>query len=369
MDLENYKAKKPEVIIDLNKVDKNINKILKKFIEAGVHFRPHFKTHQCAAIGDIFREKGVNKCTVSSVAMARYFFENGWDDITLAVPVNIGELDDINELSSKLKLNLLVDNIFSAKALDEALDHNNPVWIKIDVGYGRVGVHWNNPTQLVELLNYLLNSRNLNFQGLLTHSGHTYNCRSHEEIISVFNEGRDRMIALKDVVLKHTNECLLSAGDTPSASAVENFDGIDEMRPGNFVFYDLSQAQTSSCTTDDIAIAMACPIIGKYEHSQKVAVYGGSVHLSKDSLMNGQKRLFGQLALPSGNSWKCDPESQVISCCQEVSTINLSVSAFKKLNVGDSVYILPAHSCLAAEKHSYYKTTDDKTLSKFVFEQ
>jgi len=50
----------------------------------GLHFRPHFKTHQAAALGDLFRAEDVTSITVSSLHMARYFARNGWRDITIA---------------------------------------------------------------------------------------------------------------------------------------------------------------------------------------------------------------------------------------------------------------------------------------------
>ncbi len=66
-------------------------------------FRPHFKTHQSAEIGNWFKDEGVNKITVSSVQMAEYFAESGWKDILIAFPVNIRETEQINRLASKIK--------------------------------------------------------------------------------------------------------------------------------------------------------------------------------------------------------------------------------------------------------------------------
>ena len=63
-----------------------------------VRFRPHFKTHQSAAIGEWFRAEGVAAITTSSVEMATYFAEQGWNDITIAFPANVREIDQINRL-------------------------------------------------------------------------------------------------------------------------------------------------------------------------------------------------------------------------------------------------------------------------------
>ena len=44
-----------------------------------------------------------------------------WDDITLAFPVNIHEIDLINALSAKIKLNLTVYNLETLLFLEKNL--------------------------------------------------------------------------------------------------------------------------------------------------------------------------------------------------------------------------------------------------------
>lgn len=361
------RLQRPQLTIDLNKVSSNVSMMVKKFARHGVRFRPHFKTHQCATIGEIYREMGVTQITVSSLDMARYFQEHGWNDITLAVPVNLGQLGEIKELAPKLRLNLLVDSLETATELDATLDAPCPVWVKVDVGYGRVGIKWDKPDEILALVNFLESAPNLDFAGLLTHSGHTYECRGSDEVVARFEEGRSRMLDLKQLLADHGIKAEISLGDTPSASLAENFDGIDEMRPGNFVFYDLFQSQVGSCTVEQIAVATACPVIGKYKDELKVVVYGGSVHLSKDSVMIDGERLFGQLALPSETAWEIIPldSGKVTSACQEVSKIQVSQEVFNRIELGQTVYILPVHSCLAAEMYPRYVTTDGQTLERF----
>lgn len=364
---------KPQLTVDLGKVQQNISRVLGRLRQRGVIVRPHFKTHQCAEIGNLFKEAGVEAITVSSLDMAAYFASHGWKDITLAVPVNLHQLKAICEFDQDVRLNLLVDSVETASALSEALaesrDSNarQPIWIKVDVGYGRVGIKWDKPDELLKLAKLINDSDQFEFSGLLTHSGHTYVCKGRDEVIEVFEEGRSRMLGLKKMLANNGIESLISAGDTPSGSLAENFDGIDEMRPGNFVFYDLVQSQVGSCRIEDVAVATACPVIGKYEDELKVVVYGGAVHLSKDSVMIDGVRLFGQLALPADDGWEVVPlsEARIVSCCQEVSKIQLSKSIFDLIELGQTVYILPAHSCLAAEIYPSYLTTDGQILERF----
>ena len=364
---ENTILTKPQMVLDLNKVKKNILKVFGKFHEQGVFFRPHFKTHQCPAIGEIFKSLGVTAITVSSLDMAAYFARHGWQDITLAVPVNPGQIKKISELAATIRLNLLVDSAETVEMLNDTLESECPIWIKVDVGYGRVGVKWHNREGLLRLVELIENSEKLDFSGLLTHSGHTYDCHGSREVIDLFNEGRGRMLCLQQMLLDNGIQGKISMGDTPSASLVEDFNGVDEMRPGNFVFYDLVQSEVGSCSVEEIAVANACPVIGVYEDELKVVVYGGAAHLSKDSLNIGGERIFGQLALASDEGWRVIPlrEGKVISCCQEVSKIKVSREIFDKIKIGQTLYILPVHSCLAADIYPHYVTTDGVKLERF----
>ena len=101
---------KPTLLLDKGKALQNINCMADKAKRNSIRFRPHFKTHQSAQIGEWFREFGVNAITVSSVEMAMYFAQHGWKDITIAFPVNILEIDNINKLASSIQLNLLVES-------------------------------------------------------------------------------------------------------------------------------------------------------------------------------------------------------------------------------------------------------------------
>ena len=77
---------RPTLLIDKAKCKANIKRMALKARQNDIEFRPHLKTHQSLEIGDWFRQEGVTKITVSSVAMAKYFAQDGWKDITIAFP-------------------------------------------------------------------------------------------------------------------------------------------------------------------------------------------------------------------------------------------------------------------------------------------
>ena len=86
-------------------------------MQHGLDFRPHFKTHQSAYIGQWIKDKGIEKCTVSSVKMAEYFAAHNWEDILIAFPVNIREASAINGLAESINLQILIYDIDSLNQL------------------------------------------------------------------------------------------------------------------------------------------------------------------------------------------------------------------------------------------------------------
>jgi D-serine deaminase-like pyridoxal phosphate-dependent protein len=170
---------KPTLLLDENKCHRNIRFMAEKANKNGVVLRPHFKTHQSLEIGRWFRDYGVEKITVSSLDMAGYFAVE-WDDITVAFPVNILEIDTINELASRIRLNILVESIEAIEFLMDNLSNEVGFFIKIDVGTHRTGIDPSDPRIIDDMLEFTALSSKLSFRGFLAHAGHTYQCRSKE---------------------------------------------------------------------------------------------------------------------------------------------------------------------------------------------
>lgn len=339
----------PNLLIDRERSIANIKAMAEKAKESGVLFRPHFKTHQSAAVGNWFREMGVSAITVSSVKMAEYFAEHDWDDITIAFPVNIREIQRINALAQKIRLNLLVESSESIDFLNKNLKQPLNVWIKVDVGYGRTGVPWDYHKGLKNLTEKINLADKLNFSGLLTHAGHTYEANSVEKINEIFRETKERMQASADLLHRFgTPQVQISVGDTPGCSIAKDFRGVDEVRPGNFVFYDVMQWQLGSCKEEQIAVALACPVVAKHEKQKKLVIHGGAVHLSKDYITdNSGRKIFGYAVELNENGWgKINKERYVSSLSQEHGIVNADDNFFRKIKIGDLLAVLPVHSCL-----------------------
>jgi D-serine deaminase-like pyridoxal phosphate-dependent protein len=355
--------KKPTLLLNSDICKKNIHVMAAKAHDQKVIFRPHFKTHQSATIGEWFREEGVSAITVSSVSMAQYFAQQGWEDITIAFPVNLPEIEDINQLASAIKLNLLLESEESALYLTERLTADCGFFIKIDTGYHRTGIDASHLLQIDRVL-HAANSSKLHFKGFLTHSGQAYHAKDKGELIRIRQYAAENMLRLKKQYQNQYPGIILSAGDTPTCSQLPIATGIDEIRPGNFVFFDVMQFALGSCTLDEIAVALVCPVVAVHPNRLEAVIYGGAVHLSKEQalLPPDPQPIYGLVMSWDNKNWNTSNLlGKISSLSQEHGIISLTQAGFN-LKPGDLVAVLPVHSCLTVNLMRNYFDLDGKLI-------
>jgi len=352
---------KPTLLIDEVKAKQNIQFMNEKAKSNKVDFRPHFKTHFSAEIGKWYQEVGINKITVSSIDMAVYFANHGWKDITIAFPVNILEINTLNDLASKIRLNLVVESLESVAFLNQQMNSPVNIWVKVDTGNRRTGICWENSQVVKEVV--LAMKEPLVFYGLLAHFGHTYKERNLSTIQKIYDDGVARLAGLKsELSLK---DCWLSIGDTPSCSLVEDFGDIDEIRPGNFVFYDLMQEQIGACSIGQISVCMACPVVAIHPERNEIVIHGGAVHFSKDVILDNRNRpIYGRVVSLHKSGWENTLQNNVILkfLSQEHGIISAPNEFISHVKVGDLLGVLPVHSCLTANLMKDYRTLDGHRL-------
>lgn len=352
---------RPTYLIDPDVCRANIRNMADKASRAGVLFRPHFKTHQSRSIGRWFRNQGVSRITVSSLLMAEYFQQDGWDDITVAFPVNLREISLINHLAGTIRLGLLVEDAESVARLGRELGHPVDLYIKIDSGYHRTGLEKQDLPEIRKIIETIHANPMTIFKGLVTHAGHTYQASGSGEIRQIAESSMAIMREIRNEIKDIAPHCLLSVGDTPSCSVLEHFSGMDEIRPGNFVFYDLMQKELGSCSTEQIAGVMVCPVVAVHPRRNQAVIYGGAVHFSKERIVIGERVVYGQMAFIHSGSWMVpEQDAYLVSLTQEHGILEAPDTIIHSLKPGGSIGIVPVHACLAANlMKGYYLTTDE----------
>jgi D-serine deaminase-like pyridoxal phosphate-dependent protein len=276
----------PALLLDVDILERNLAKMQKKVTALGSLLRPHIKTHKCIEIARMQRERGAKGITVSTFYEAQEFAKAGFDDITWAFPIPLVYTAPAIELARKITFRVAVDSneaIVSLEKACKALGTTMHVWLKVDCGYHRAGV--DPSSQFAEdLVRMLIKSRDLHFDGILSHSGHAYYGTTHEEILKVANQERDVML---DIAARMRNSGYkipgISIGSTPAMSVIENLDGITEVRPGNYCFYDKTMIDLGICAPEDCAVSVLASVISHQRNASHFVIDAGALALSKDT--------------------------------------------------------------------------------------
>lgn len=351
----------PACIIKLSTAMRNIEKMAKKALREKIALRPHLKTHKCMELALIqsraySNENGSFPCVVSTFAEAEFFLRN-WPmdepsrlDLLYGVPTvkqkfkHIQDLYDISR-SHGHKFSLLIDNLETASDFRTHFHKHADlgVFIKVDTGYHREGLE---PANALHAIQYIEKN---NFKGLYSHVGHSYQMTDRKEI-QLLNEHDCRV--LTKIAQNLSEVPLVSVGSTPTCSICESFPGlVNEIHPGNYVFYDLQMLKVGACSVQDIALTVLSRVIGIYPERNQILIDAGSLALSKDSHPDGG---FGIL-----KRWpflKVMRASQEVSIVEPVENFTLPLSDLK---LGDLVEILPNHSCLTAACFPQYHVDVD----------
>ncbi len=344
----------PEIVIDYARVKANLDAVFSDSRFQNVSFRPHFKTHRSTLTGELFRHHGITKITVSSLPMAQYFAEAGWTDILIAMPLNVHAISLYNDLAKNIRLHLMTDHAEALETALQQLEHPVSFYLKADAGYGRAGIHAEKHASFLALMTMIKETEKHHFGGIMSHFGHTYHASSTQEIKDINLSSLSKLRSLKTFIESETGHaCCLSIGDTPSLPVYtsEMLHGVNELRPGNFVYYDMMQVALGTCLTENIALALKTCILSLYPERNEALVHAGSIHLSKEScIMPDGRTGYGALVMLNQDGMGDLIEgSYVDRLSQEHGMLRVTADFFRRFRVGDTLGILPVHSCLVTQ--------------------
>ncbi|WP_194164543.1 alanine racemase [Microvirga thermotolerans] len=278
--------KTPFVLVQRERMFRNLQRAADIAAGAGVRLRPHVKTHKSVELAALQQEFGAEGLTASKPSEAEVFVHAGFKDVLVAYPVVDAErIIPLLQAAerNRASVTFIADSREGIAALDRAakvVGRAVPVRIKIDVGLHRCGVAADSPA-LGDLANALRQAPALAFDGLLSHAGHAYACRGRDAIAEVAAEERRLMLlAKKRMEGFGFPDAKISVGSTPTVFASGSFEDIDEIRPGNYVFLDLTAVRLGIATLDDVALAVVATVVSANE--DYYIVDAGSKALTSD---------------------------------------------------------------------------------------
>lgn len=336
----------PRVVVDLNRVRRNIARMADRAAGAGVRLRPHTKTHKSPAIAKWQLDAGAVGVCCAKVGEAEVFAAAGIPDILLPYPVLPSGIDRVLALLDRTRLSIIVDDLEVARGWSRALasaGRQLDVLVKIDVGFHRCGMDPDRP-DIVDSIQHIAGLPGISFRGLLSYAGQSAAAGSVEELHAIAQHELAIVTRLAgDLRTRGVAIDEISVGGTAMSRFIGDQPGVTEMRPGNYIFYDRMQVGLGSCTLDDCALSVISTVVSR-PAPDRLVFDAGSKTLTSDgargfAAMPGHGLVFPKLDDPTP-----DPAIVIERLSEEHGVASVPNSC--TLRPGDRVRILPNHSCV-----------------------
>jgi len=338
----------PCVLIDYARLERNIDRMQVAAGARGLRLRPHAKTHKSVDLARLQIGRGAVGICCAKLGEAEIFANAGIEDIRLPYPLNPVNADRVLALLDRTHLSFIVDDPNVAREWSSALSaagREVDVLVKVDVGFHRCGI---DPSRegAAELVARIAELPGITFRGLLSHAGQAYHAASEAELSAIACAEtrvlRD-LAAHVDALGVRVRE--ISVGSTPTARFSLQQEGLTELRPGNYVYYDRTQVALGSATFDDCALTVLARVVSR-PASDRVILDSGSKTLTTDvgrgsADMRGYGAVLEALDRPVP-----DANLLVERLSEEHATVRASGEC--ALAPGDLVRVVPNHSCVVS---------------------
>lgn len=348
----------PCLVLDVDRMDRNIARLRAKLDGLGVTLRPHLKTAKSVEIARRMMNTPQGPATVSTLREAELFAEAGITDVIYAVGVTPSKLAKVIELRrGGCDLAVLLDTVEQAQAVASASREAGiiiPALIEIDCDGHRSGILPGDADRLRAIAAALVDGGEL--RGVLTHAGGSYSARGNK-LKDCADAERKAVIEAATILRKAGYACpIVSMGSTPTAHNAVILDGVTEVRAGVFIFFDLVMAGIGICKVEDIAISVLATVIGHQREKGWILIDAGWMAMSQDRGTSKQE-------VNQGYGLVCDVSGQpfdnliLADANQEHGIITVrpgSDAGLPALQIGDRVRILPNHACATGAQHQAY---------------
>jgi D-serine deaminase-like pyridoxal phosphate-dependent protein len=332
----------PAAVVDLDRMEANLDRMARYTQQHGLALRPHTKTHKSPWLAAEQIARGARGLTVAQLHEAQVMAEASPDILLAHPPVGAPKLQRLFELPPAVRLQVALDSVEALDGLSAAAvaaQREVTVFIELDLGMGRVGV--GDAVQAVRLCRRSVELEGVEWGGILFYPGHIREHVSQQDpAIERANAELQRMLrALREDGLEPP---VVSAGSTPAAFASHRMEGVTEIRPGTYIFNDRTTAAIGACDWDDCAYSVLATVVSTAVPQQAV-VDAGSKALFREELRGTDWQGFGALL--------DRPEIVVKAMSEEHGLLDLSGTDWRP-RVGDRLRIVPNHVCVSVNLHA-----------------
>ena len=330
----------PALLIDEQRMMRNLHKMQDYADRHGVNLRPHTKTHKMPYLAHLQEHLGCSGITVAKVGEAEVMAQAGLRDIFIANEiVGDAKLRRIRKLAESIQISFGLDSIAQAEMVErvfDGADRSAEVLIEIEVGENRSGII--EEDDFVRLLEYLKTCKNIHLKGVFSHDGDSYSAPDAGTARARSVLAQKRTLRFDEIARSMGFEPdTVSIGSTPSlANDSDIVEGVTEIRPGTYILMDASQGHAvgdmSCCAATILATVMSKPT------DTRVILDVGAKGITM------QSRTEGICATPGLGTIYEFPETHIDQVYDE-HAILYDKNFHDAVSVGDKVRIIPVHIC------------------------
>jgi D-serine deaminase-like pyridoxal phosphate-dependent protein len=339
----------PSVLVEQSRVERNVDRMQAAAAARGLRLRPHAKTHKSVALARLQVGRGAAGICCAKLGEAEVFADAGIEDIRLPYPLNPVNAARVEALLDRTHLSFIVDHLDVARGWSRAMQEAGrevDVLVKVDVGFHRCGIDPDAASAAGFLAN-VAGMRGLRFRGLLSHAGHAYGASSEAEAEAV---ARTEARLLRSLAGRAADIGIpveeISVGATPTARYSLQQEGITELRPGNYIYYDRTQVALGSASWDDCALTVLARVVGRPAPDRIILDCGSKILTNDQARGAGDPSGYG--AVLQAIDASVPDETLLIERLSEEHATVRSRTGTSTLKPGDPVRVLPNHSCVVS---------------------
>ena len=331
----------PALLIELDKMEWNIQKMADFFSTVDTDLRPHLKTHKTPIIAHKQIAAGAIGITCAKLGEAEAVVHSGIRDVLIANQiVGTQKIARLINLAKHAEIMVAVDNAENVQEISLAARSKGVViriLVEVNIGMNRCGVEPGKAA--LDLAQLVQKSPNLKFEGLMGYEGHTVANPDRIERENTTKTSMQRLIDTKHLLEKNgLSVSIMSGGGTGTFDITGSIPEMTEVQAGSYVFMDSTYRKVEGVGEKfDNALTVLATIVSRPEQNRII-------------VDTGLKVLTKEFGVPQPIGY---PGLEMVGLSEEHGKIIVSNSDIN-LKPADKLEILPTHCCTNVNLHNRY---------------
>ena len=357
--MKKHELQTPAILLDLDKLEHNIQSWQALCNENGKELWPMIKTHKSTALAKMQLDAGATGFLCGTLDECEMVYQLGAKHIMYAYPTaNPVNIRRLLPFAKDAELIIRLDTVRAAEILNSEAEKAGVTvsyTVIVDMDFHRFGMPADAVVDFVKTLSSL---KNLKFRGISTHPGQVYGCTTRVALEEVAKLEKDTMKKAADSLAAAGFPCeIISSGSTPTFEIAIKDKTLNVSHPGNYTFFDNIQISLGTCGEDACSLRVLATVVS--HPSEGFYLFdAGSKCLGLDQGAHGNSAIkgFGHVV---GH-----PELTIVGLSEEVAKVKADGTC--TLQVGDRVEIIPNHSCSTANNTGWYTCVRGDEIVDFI---